>query len=799
MEFPVRTLVASRKHIVRALTAAAALTLALSGPDAGAQVASPRPEAAVADSQIYELHLEAQPLDAALAALAAATGWQIDHGSVDSVAALSSAPAVGPLTFENALRRMLMAARLSFRRTGPRRVALRRSTQLLPELSVTAERERVVKTSSGGTKIDALLIETPQAISVVTSEQIEAQSAQNMQEVLRYSPGVRAEMYGLDNRGDWFTLRGGSEGSTVLDGLRLPLSGWYGNVRNEPYAFDRVEVVRGPASVLYGQNGPGGVVNLVSKLPQARPQREISAQLGNREYKEVGLDFTGPLDAEGTLLYRLVALGKDTETQVRFADEERQLVSPSLTWLADANTTVTAYGQYQRDRSKNNVGFFPWAGTLLPAPNGRISDDVFIGEPEWDSYGGRRLRAGYQVERRIGRTWSLRHNLRYEDVNGHLRGMYANYWEGFREDGRTINRTWYATRTDTRIANADVLAQGKLSLGGMQHTVLLGVDGFWLRDVNPNLSGEGTPLDVYAPVYGTFAVPALDFGPEVPTRTRQLGLMIQDHIKLDDRVVLLAGLRRDEATVEVEGAPESGAEANAWTHRVGMVYLAGRGFSPYASYSTSFQLYNGTDRLGRAFQPIRGRQWETGVKWMPESGRHAVTAAAYVLKERNRPSPDPVDPLFQVQKGEVTVKGVEVDITMALGGLELIGNYTYTDARVSASSDPLDPYLDRRLASIPEHSASLWLTQGFGAFGLDGFRAGAGARYVDKTWDGTDVLATPSNTLVDAMFSFDYGRWRYAVHASNVFDETYFATCLDRGDCWFGSRRNVSLRTTYRF
>jgi iron complex outermembrane receptor protein len=784
----------------RSLAALAAFVLGLFAVSPLRAQVDQRGIGSVVDSQRFDIDIPAGPLDSGLDRLVRATGWAIDRVPAGSLATLSSGPAVGRLTFEAALRRLLMPSQLGFRRTGARRVTLRRAAQLLPELAVNAEREHVPETSSGGTRLDLPLIETPQAISVVTGERIEAQSAQNMQEVLRYSPGVRAEMYGVDNRGDWFTLRGGSEGSTVLDGLRLPLSGWYGNVRNEPYAFDRVEVVRGPASVLYGQNGPGGVVNLVSKLPQATARREVSIQAGNRAYKEVGVDLTGPLNRRGTLRYRLVGFAKDADTQVHFADEERQLVAPSLSWLPDRRTSVTVYGQYQRDRSRNNVGFFPWAGTLLPAPNGPIADDVFIGEPDWDSYGGRRLRAGYQVERRLSDGWSLRHDLRYEDISGHLRGMYANFWEGFLEDGRRLNRTWYVTRTDTRVVNTDLLAQGSVDLAGMRHTLLVGVDGFWHRDVNPNAEGAATPLDVYHPVYGGFPLPPLDFsGTEAPIRTRQYGLMLQDQIKVADRWILLAGLRRDEASIEVDGDPAGGADAGAWTNRAGVVYLAGGGFAPYASYSTSFQLYSGRDRLGRPFEPIRGRQWESGVKWMPEGGRFAVTAAGYVLKERNRPSPDPVDPLYEVQKGEVTVKGVELDVTTAVAGLDLTANYTFADARTSASSDPADPYLDKRLASIPEHSAALWASKGFRALGLDEVRAGAGVRYVGETWDGVDLLATPSNTLVDAMFSVDFGRWHYALNATNLLDETYLATCLERGDCWFGARRNVAVKAAYRF
>ncbi|MPY87578.1 MAG: TonB-dependent siderophore receptor [Luteitalea sp.] len=657
----------------------------------------------------------------------------------------------------------------------------------------------VVTRSRTATKTNTPLIETPQSISVITREQIEAQNTKTMEAVVRYTAGVRAEMYGPDNRGDWFTLRGGSEGSTLLDGLRLPLSGWYGNVRNEPYAFEQVEVLRGPSSVLYGQNGPGGVVNLVSKKPQAVARRDISVQLGNHAHKQLALDFTGPLNANGSLLYRLVAVGKDSGTQVNYADEERQFVAPSLTWRPSATTFVNLYGQYQRDESNNTVGFFPWEGTLLPASNGRIPDDTFIGEPDWDTYGGDRTRLGYQFDHQLNDTWSIRHNLRYDDVSGHLRGMYANYWEGFLDDGRAVNRTWYATRTDTRITNADVLTEGKLTLGRTRHTVLLGVDGLWSRDVNPTVGGDATPLDLYAPVYGTFPLPELEFDSGDPTRTRQIGMTVQDQIKFDERWVLVAGLRYDSADVDVEDSPAAGADNSAWTHRVGAVYLAAGGWAPYASYSTSFEVFTGSDFYGVPFKPKRGEQWEGGVKWSPLGERLVFTAAAYTLDEKNRPTTDPDNPLNQVQQGEVTVNGAELEATARLPAWDLVGNYTYADAKITASSEPDDPYLNKRLHSIPEHSASLWAVHKFSLRGIRGLNAGLGVRYVGESWDGTDVLATPSTTLVDAMFSFDHGPWRYAVNASNLFDKLYIATCIDRGDCWYGNRRRVAVTAGFRY
>lgn len=671
--------------------------------------------------------------------------------------------------------------------------------QITDAVTVSATRGEEVTRSSSATKTDAALIETPQAITVITADQIEAQAAQNMQEVLRYAAGVRAEAYGVDNRGDWFTMRGGSEGSTVLDGLRLPLSGWWGNVRNEPYAFERIDVLRGPASVMFGQNGPGGLISLTSKLPKAESRRELSVQFGNYDLKQFGADLTGPLTDDGRVLYRVVALARDSGTQVDYTGDERQFIAPSITWRPSMATSLTVHAQYQRDESDNNVGFFPWAGMLLPAPNGPIPSETFIGEPAWDSYGGHRRRIGYQFERRLSDRWSLRHNFRYDDVDGHVLAMYANFWEGeFLADGRSLNRTWYASRTDTRIANTDVFAEGRLKLGPTRHTVVVGMDGVWSRDIVQDVEGEATPLDVYTPTYGTFPLPALDYEPGAPVRTSQVGFFIQDQIKLTDRWVVLAGLRRASARTEVDDSPDAGSDDAAWSKRAGLVFLAPRGWAPYVSYADSFEAVTGVDIHGAPYKPKRGQQIEGGVKWSPGGTPVMVSAAVYDLTEKNRLTTDPDNPLNSVQRGEVSVQGAELEATVAVRTWNLVANYTYTDATVSASSDPDDPYLGKHLLSSPEHSAALWAVRNFTLGNLSGARAGLGVRYVGTTWDGTDTLEVPSVTLVDALFSFDHGPFRFALNASNLFDKTYIATCIDRGDCWYGSRRKVIATISFR-
>jgi iron complex outermembrane receptor protein len=455
--------------------------------------------------------------------------------------------------------------------SAPAAAASAADADALPVVRIKAAADKETATSAvpgyaarragAATKTDTPLNEIPQSISVITADQVRDQASQTLQDALRYSAGVRHEMYGLDNRGDWFTLRGGSEGSVLLDGLRLPLAGWYGVVRNEPYAFERIEVLRGPASVIAGQNGPGGVVNLVSKRPLAEHAAEVGIQFGNYDHKQVQADLTGPLDAEGSLLYRLVALSKRSGTQVDHAYDDRDLIAPSLTWRPNAATSFTLFAQYQRDESGNLNAFFPAQGTLLPAPNGAIPMNTFIGEPDWDTYGGDRTSFGWALEHRLSDAWTLRHHLRNERTDGQMRTMYAAWFDGFRDatgaadpNGTYLNRIFYAADDKDRVTNADLLFEGKLRFGRVAHTLLLGADGMESR-WGQRYYGDvpATPLDVYNPVYGSFPLPALPDTPEVVTKVRRFGVLVQDQMKIDDRWVVVAGLRRDKASTSIEG------------------------------------------------------------------------------------------------------------------------------------------------------------------------------------------------------------------------------------------------------
>lgn len=669
--------------------------------------------------------------------------------------------------------------------------------------SVTVRAEPVSRAGSIATRTSTPLIETPQSISVVSADEVRDQASPTLQEAVRYVPGVRHALYGIDNRGDWISLRGSQESTTLLDGMRLPLTGWYGVVRNEPYLLERIEVLRGPSSIIVGQNDPGGVVNLATKRPEARASREIGVTLGNYARREIRADLTGPLDESGSLLYRVVALGRDSDTQVDHADEQRLLLAPALTWRPHPRGSVTVFGEYQYDRSKNTNAFLGLAGTLHEAPNGPIPTKLFIGEPAWDRYGGTRWRMGYTADAEVGGAWQLRHQLRHDRVDGRMESMYAAWWNGFVDaggatdpNGEYLGRQWYIYDDRSRVTAGELLLEGVARTGAIAHRLLVGADGMLHDASQAYADGEASPLNVYDPVYGGFARPSLGSEPATENAIRRAGLLVQDQMKVFERLSVRLGVRRD----YIRNAVIGGDVQRDWatSGNAGIVFELWPGVAPYGSYSESFNPVAGTDAAGRAYEPRRGRQIEAGLKVETQGGLQA-SASVYALEETNRLVTDPANVGFSIQIGEARTRGVELEVRGTFGSWSTLAGYSYTRARATAAAwgGDLDP--DQQLEGIPEHTASAWVVHEFRAGAFRGFRAGGGVRFAGRIGDGTGRVFVPAVTLLDAMASYEVGRWRLALNLNNLTDRTYLATCLARGDCWFGARRAATLTAAVRY
>ncbi|MBR0826062.1 TonB-dependent siderophore receptor [Bradyrhizobium manausense] len=652
----------------------------------------------------------------------------------------------------------------------------------------------VASRSATGTKTDTPLRETPQSITVVTADRVIDQGATNVQESLRYVPGVFADAYGADSRGDYPRVRG-QDPNIYLDGTRVVNTWLFNEWRPDPYTLERIEVLRGPSSVLYGDTSTAGLLNLISKRPQAESANEIGVQYGSFNRKQVQLDSTGKLTRDGEWLYRFVGVFRDSDTQTDYVKDDRILLAPSLTWRPTNNTSWTVLGTYQKDKTGSTTAFLPHEGTLYPGPNGFIPVNRFTSEPGWDRYQTETGAISSLFEHRFNDALTVRQNVRHTHVEGIYHGMYPDVYTNpdnpFLDPARrTVARFVWARDSVKDTLTSDSNAELKFTTGPVQHKTLFGVD---YRNFRERASSGGdydaTPFDLYAPVYTGIAPPAMSAEPEL--KQSQLGIYAQDQLRLGPWLAVL-GLRHDYVTSATQGLPVETHQAT--TGRAALMYELPFGLTPYVTYAQSFNPIFGAAVCATVCAPQRGEMVELGFKYNPAPG-NAINGAIFDTTERNRLASDPDNPLLSVQTGKVRIRGAELEVlTRVTPDLDLIAAYTYLDARVESGDNA-----GKHVETVPEQQASLWAKYRLTVLGLPGVTVGGGVRYIGQSWDGTDTIRTPDYTLFDAMVRYDNGPWRLQVNASNLFDKRHVTTCLARGDCFYGIGRTVLGSVTYRF
>jgi iron complex outermembrane receptor protein len=660
--------------------------------------------------------------------------------------------------------------------------------------------------SAAGTKTDTPITETPQPITVITADRFLAQGAVSVSDTLNYVAGVQANAYGNDGRGDFAFIRGSSP-LQFRDGMRDIFS-YYASIRADPYNFSQVEVVRGPASVLFGQSAIGGLVNLVSKTPEFETGGEVSVRYGSFDRKEVLGDATGTI-APG-LAGRIVARLRDSDTQVDHVFDDRIMFAPSLLWQPGDNTRVTLIGLYQEDDGGSISQFLPLHGTLYPNPNGQLSNRTFIGKPGWDRYDGRLLQGTGSVEHQFSDTVRLSLKARYIDSDvtylTHYPNNYTDPANPFLDADRRIMGN-YADGTIARlnIFSTDNNLRFDFDTGDqVKHVLLAGIDYSWNR-VRKTGGLAYETIDIYNIDYGALS----DYGGGIPTAAypgflgassedvsqKQFGFYLQDQIRLWDRVSILLGGRRDHVRSQSAGA--AAETANATSLRAGIIGEVMKGVSPFFSYTESFEPISGASSDGSPFTPKRGRQFEAGIKVHPDE-QTLVTVTGYHIKETGRPIDDPAtaDPFDQIQAGSLTSKGFELEASRTLpGNFEIIANYSYTRAEIDGTGQQLE--------NVPKHNASFWVTKTIKLDQETSLRLGGGVRYASANFSyGTafpDGVRTPASTLVDALVELNRGPWALSVNATNLLDKKFYSACLARGDCFIGAERNLFATLGYRF
>lgn len=637
------------------------------------------------------------------------------------------------------------------------------------------------------------LQDTPFSATVIDVAQVRETGAKNIQDALLYTAGVYAGRYGFDTRGDWAAIRGLSP-SSYLDGLR-GIYGFYNNVRPELYSLSAVEVLKGPSSVLYGQAELGGIVNAVSKRPQAQPLHELELQLGSNQRRQLGLDTTGPLTAGGQWLYRVVALAREANTQVDHVHDDAQLLAPSLTWQPRPGTRLTLLAVHQVNDSVVSSQFLPAKGTLNPAPLGQIPSQRFAGEPGWDRYDTQKRELTLNLSHALSPSWRLEATARKTLSDSVTREIWAQVG-AIPSDAGNIARTVYAADRKTSVAALDARLEGRLQLGATRHTLAIGLDhqnARWEEFNYFNQSGVGS-FNLYNPVYGSSALGGLNLNTLALTDRPdnaivQTGVYAMDHVTWGPWVASLAW-RQDEArnkTLPVSGAATV-VRNRANTGRVGLMYRLGNGWSPYASWSNAFVPNLGTDgtSTGSYLKPTTGRQHEAGLKYLANDGQTLINLAWFDIRQNNRVV-DGSTPGGREQVG-ATTRGWELELRQRLGGLELMGNVAQLDAVNAANGT--------RLSAIAESTASAWAQYRLS----HGWRVGLGGRHIGNVTGASGAPVVPSVSLFDAMVGYATGAWDLRFDVKNLADKTYVSWC--RGvnqDCGYGDRLNAAFTARYRF
>lgn len=690
---------------------------------------------------------------------------------------------------------------------------------------------RVTPHTSGATKTDTPVAEIPKSVSVIAREELDARGVTNLNEAMRYVAGVVLESTGNDNRYDDFRIRGfaaGSEsGTTTVDGLRTPPIGQAWNrAKFDSWNLERVEVLKGPSAVMYGQMAPGGIVNQVSKTPE--PGQRQALQLGVDGYGTWSTAFDlGAGSTDDRHLFRLVGRYADGDTQIDTVEQKHWFLAPSYTFQIAERTRLTLLGFYQKDDGGSTYQFLPMDGTLIPTAYGYMKNDTFIGEPGWNTWDRTVWSAGWMFEHAFSDHWSFSQSARRMHVDSLYRGIVTN--GALSADGRTQARRQVAGTGDADGDSIDSRITGKFATGTLEHTLLFGLD--WTRGDYDNarlVYANPTSIDIFAPVH-TGPTSTLSRITYYGGSNTQTGLYLQDQIALDRWRITLGGRYdwfKDDiwsqnylpSTDTYAARVPSRVKDEAFSANAGVLYAFDNGFSPYLSYSESFQpsSYDASySHDGTAFDPVRGKQWEAGVKYQPAGFDGLFTLAAYDLRQKDVAVPDTDHTTgcgatgtsaCYLGDGESRVRGIELEARITpVEGFSVIGAVSRMDSEYLKSNNA---YEGKDLAMVPDWLASLWGDYTFQAGALAGLSLAAGVRYNGESYivgnsrsiaGGSDRYpdTIPSYTLWDAAIRYDLSRRGLAdvllsLNLSNIADKRYVTTCTGTSSCWYGSGRTVT-------
>ena len=780
--------------------------------------------AAEQSASVRAYNLPAAPLSSTLNQIASQAGLALTLNPA-LASGKTSAPVPGQFAAPGALREALRGTGLQLEQSSAGTyslVAIPEGVMALPVTNITGQEGNqesawgpvqgyLATRTAAGTKTDTALVEAPRSISVATREQMQDRNVQNLDDAVKYMPGIVSASYGSDTRYDWMRVRG-FEPTQFLDGLPLP-RGVYANPKAETWNLDRIALLRGPASSVYGQTPPGGLLDMVSRRPSAESSNAIQVQYGSDNYRQINFASTGKIDDEGQFLYGVSGVVRDAGTQVDHIDNKRYNIAPSLTWNIDTDTKLTLLSQFTRDDTGTTSQFLPIQGTKIKLPQGEVSHHKNLGDPDYEFYDRTYYALGYAFEHRFNDTWQFKQNLRYTKSELSFQQLtVGSYIYSPADANGNISRS--STNVDEDIGQfaVDNNFQADFATGDITHTVLLGLDHQRTDTSFRTIYGTASNINIFNP---TNTVPTLrptDVTPyyDYNQKTIQTGLYAQDQMALDNWRLTLGG-REDwvhQGTTYFNKLDATNTDRSKnFSGNAALSYVFDSGFVPYLSYAESFQpASNASVDPVKSYKPTEGKQWELGIKYQPPGSNTLLSAAVYDLTQKNVlvTRIGSGNQSITDQAGEVKVKGLELEaVSDVTENLKVIAAYTLSKSEVQTGI-----YKGNRLQLIPNQQASLWTDYTWHTGVLDGFGIGFGARYTGNTYgDQGNTWTGKANayTVFDGAVHYDLGRLDNSLkgasvklNATNLFNKDYISTC-DGSYCYFGDQRSVVASATYQW
>ncbi|MGV0886219.1 TonB-dependent siderophore receptor [Acinetobacter venetianus] len=683
------------------------------------------------------------------------------------------------------------------------------TTNTLPTISIQAEQDQtdtyVATQATSALKSDAPLFKTAQSVSVITQEQLEQKQAQTLAEAI---DGVAGVVSGQLGRRGWddFIIRGQNSSDQVfIDGLRQGQSTF---VATELSGMDQVQIIKGPASVNFGLVQPGGMVNMVTKRPQADSFYRGSLTYGSNQLKQGTFDLNySPNDSEKGA-FRINGRVADQNDPTDFVYFKNYYISPSYNFDLGDNTDLSVIGSYQHREYMRQQGL-PILGTLLTNPNGALDSKLFMSEPAHGGYNADVYRSGYNFAHTFENEWKFKQNFAVQKTEMVGPAVFAatgkNFWAKNSDgtiDYTTIQRQGRYQDVDNLSFSIDNQLQRRFNLANMSHELTIGVDAMQEKSDYINNRCTVGNLNLYHPQYNTKVS-----CPESPTnhdinRLRYTGLYLRDRIQLNDQLVLNLAGRHDWAETQNKNLvknTESTQSDNAFTGNASLLYTINDIAAPYVSYATSFLPVSGTDANDNAFKPEKGKQVEVGLKLQSPDQRIQGSIAWFDLRRQNVSVSDPINSGFKVQRGEQMTRGIETEVTAHLfDQLKLTAAYTYTpDAKTT--QDTTAENIGIRIDNIPKQSYSLSTRYRFEPNSNLGWYVGAGLR--GETKKSVDGLAVdiPSYTVFDTEAGYDTEHWGAQLSIRNMFDKDYYAGALNENLITLGNPRQINFTVKFNY